>query len=226
LNDLIPILQPLKGKFGSKESLCDCEYDYDEKGKPILKFSIAIANTGKVPLWIILGKEQIDKDGNTIAPAKQKIYEDDGSEKYKDVGFFTKHIESDEIENHVHWHYKDIASLELVDKNGKVVASSKKDGYCLADTFPYNSNSPPLFSASGCEQKTEVGLTVGWADQYYRETEDQYIEIENIPSGKYHLRLTINKTDLVYDFKDPAVVEVNINKQLGNVEVEKGCITQ
>jgi len=221
-----PILQPLKGKFGNYESLCDCKYDYDDKGKPILKFSIAIANIGEVPLWIVLGKEQTGNDGKNIAPAKQKIRESDGNEVYVDVGYFIQHIENTGTETHFHWHYNGIASLELVDKNGKVIASSKKEGYCLADTFPYNGNLPRLFFPAGCEQKTEVGLTVGWADQYYKETEDQYIEIENIPSGKYDLRFTINRTDLIYDFKEPVSLEVDINHQNGKVEAEKGCITK
>ncbi len=35
----------------------------------------------------------------------------------------------------VHWHYEGLASMDLVDKDGKVISKSDKEGYCLADCF-------------------------------------------------------------------------------------------
>jgi hypothetical protein len=40
-----------------------------------------------------------------------------------------------------------------------------------------------------------------------------YIEIGKIPSGKYQLRFTINKTDLIHNTTEPLIVEVNIDHE-------------
>src|SRR5437763_16821699 len=119
MTDLIPVLSPLKGSFGSFASLSDCDYRRDEEGNPILTFSIAIADIGRGPLHIILGDQlPPDKDGKVLAPAKQRIFSHDGNYRDKDIGFFERHDEPD----HVHWHYEGLASMDLVDKDGKVIA--------------------------------------------------------------------------------------------------------
>jgi len=221
MTDLLPVLKPLKGEIGNNASLSDCEYDHDDKGKPTISFSIAIANPGRGPLHITLGAPQ-DDGGRTVAPAKQRIFNDEGGYREIDVGFFERHQEPD----HVHWHYAGLASMELVNKDGKVVATSKKEGYCLADSFQYDSSlpkSPPTayFDPIACIQKTEVGLSVGWADHYDSGTEEQYIEIENVPSGNYQLRLTVNKTQLACDIIEAQSVEVTIDKENEKAWAEK-----
>jgi hypothetical protein len=214
MSDLRPVLVPLKGWFGNDASLSDFEYREDMNGKPLLVFSICIANTGRGPMHIILGSPQTE--GNkTIAPATQRIFNDEGGYTEKDVGFFERHVE--ELD-HVHWHYADLASMDLIDGNGEVKNTSKKAGYCLADSFRYKSdlqNSPVtrVFDHTGCEQKTTVGLSIGWADHYDFNAQDQYIEIENVPSGKYWLRLTVNKTKLVCDIAEPQSIEVIIDHE-------------
>jgi Lysyl oxidase len=213
MSDLKPVLVPLKGWFGSHASLSDFEYRQDTDGKPILIFSICIANTGRGPLHIILGEPQND-GGKIVAPAKQRIFSNDNRYSDKDVGVFERHEEP----GHVHWHYEGLASMDLVNKDGQVVATSKKEGYCLADSFRYNSNLPnspatQVFSPMACEQKTIVGLSIGWADHYDFNAEDQYVEIEKVPSGKYWLRLTVNETKLTCDITEPQSVEVNIDHE-------------
>ena len=145
---LKPVLQPLKGECRSTQSLVDCKYEGDNEGKPVLRFSIAIANIGNGPLHIILGEGRTE-NGKTIAPATQRIYKDNGEFEEKDVGFFEQHEEIDRFgERMIHWHYDGIASLELVKENGDKVSESEKDGYCLAIADQYSNlpNSPRDFS--------------------------------------------------------------------------------
>jgi lysyl oxidase len=211
--DLIPVLSPLKGELGgNKISLTDCEYDYNDNEEPILRFSIAIANIGKGPMYIILGDPKLDPKGR--APAKQRILNDNNGYKEVDVGFFERHEKPD----HVHWHYDDLASMEIVNKDGQVVATSDKEGYCLTDSFRYDDNLPnspaqPYFDILACIQKTEVGVSVGWADHYSFGADDQYIKIKNVQSGRYWLRLTVNKTMLICDTTEPQSVEINIDHE-------------
>jgi hypothetical protein len=211
MSELRPVLVPLKGWFGSSASLSDFEYREDKNGKPILIFSICIANIGTGPMHIILGKPQ-GKGKKIIAPATQRIFNDENGYTDTDVGFFERH---DEL-GHVHWHYGGLASMDLVNGNGQIKATSKKEGYCLADSFRFNSNLPNspvkrVFDHMGCEQKTIVGLSIGWADHYDFNAQDQYIEIEKVPSGKYWLRLTVKETELVCDIAEPQSIVVNID---------------
>jgi hypothetical protein len=223
MTDLKPVLVPLKGEFGSNASLSDCEYSNDKEGKPIVTFSIAIANIGRGPLFIILG-EPLPPDGNgkIVAPAKQRIFTDDGGYKDKDVGFFERHEEPDMV----HWHYEGLASMDLVNKDGQALATSEKEGYCLADSFRYNGNLPKspttgYFTPNACIQKTVVGLSIGWADCYNFMAENQYIKIDKVPSGKYWIRLTVKQTELTCDITEPQSVEVNIDHENQKAWTEK-----
>jgi hypothetical protein len=215
---LIPTIEPLNGKFVDNRyySLVDCEYRRDNKRKPILKFSIAVANTGRGPLHVILGEQQKDAKGRIVAPGVQRIFSDDGNYKEEDVGFFERHEHTVLGHTHVHWHYRDLASLDLLNNNEQVIGSSRKEGYCVVDSFKYRdlagSPSRRVFFPRGCEQKTVIGISVGWAD-YYDFSADNEIEIENIPSGEYRLRFTINKTKMIYETTEPQIVEVKIDHE-------------
>lgn len=228
--DLIPKLVPLKGIFNAEigaVSLCDCSFSRDHiTGIPLLKFSIAIANVGDGPLHIVLGDIQ-NEDGRQVAPAKQLIYDEHQTPKEVDVGFFELHI--DEEHHHRHWHYEGLASLDLVNEDDSVVASSKKDGYCVIDYFRYLSSpkSPerPRFSPTACEgQKSEVGISLGWADCYDDSSIDQAIELSEVESGNYWLRFKINRTKMVYDYAEPARLALMIDKENKSLKItDTGC---
>jgi len=222
-NELKPKLVPLKGteeEFdGQHTSLYEIEYyqsDHQTSTETI-RFSIAIGNIGRGHLHIILGDEKTE-NGETFAPAKQRIYRDNGEFREVDVGFVEKHIHQDHGgHDHPHWHFDGLATLELVDQEDHVVAESKKDGYCIVDVFKFQelANSPtnPNFSPEACENKNDIGLSVGWADYYRPEAEDQYIPIDNIESGIYSIKFKINKTDLVLEIGDPVSIKIKIDKE-------------
>ena len=108
--------------------------------------------------------------------------------------------------------------MDLVDKDGKVVATSEKEGYCLADSSRYNGNLPNSpatgnFTPLACVQKTIVGLSIGWADCYNFTAENHYIKIDNVSSGKYWIRLTVKPTKLSCEIAESKSVEVNIDHE-------------
>jgi hypothetical protein len=225
---LKPILQPLKGECRSTYSLVDCVYKIKD-GKPVLSFSIAIANVGSGPLHIILG-DIVEKNGKTVAPAIQRIYKDDGNYEEKDVGFFEQHEEVDRFGmKMIHWHYEGIASMQLLNRDGDMVSESGKEGYCLADSFQYlnlaNSPQEPVFQSIDCMMRTDnsrqVGLSIGWLDHYDFNADKQDISIEGVSSGTYFLKFAINKTDLEYEFKEPMSLEVYIDHESKKVDVKR-----
>lgn len=228
MEELKPFLQPLKGEFGNHRSLCDCDYDHTKEGIPILKFSIIIANIGRGQLHIILGEPQ--KNGKeVIAPAKQRIYYDDNSYWEKDVGSFERHEEVMPTGGTmIHWHYPRLASIDLINDQEKILGSSEKEGYCLADSFRYqDSPNTPLkkrFDPWNCVHKTEVGLSIGWADHYDFTADEQYIKIRNVPSGLYRLRFSVNSTKLVAELGSCQFVQVSIDHENKKAKaIDKDC---
>jgi Lysyl oxidase len=232
MSELLPKLEPLKGEEGQFDgehsSLYKVQYDENDRetGRETIRFSIAIANTGKGELHIILGDEK-SQNGETIAPAKQRIYKDNGEFRDVDVGYFEKHIHQHPGgHDHPHWHYDGLATLDLLDNNDRIVATSKKTSYCVVDVFKYedlpNSPQQPKFSTTACENKNDVGISVGWADYYRPDADQQYIEVDKIESGTYSLRFKINKTDLVSEESKPVSIRIHIDKEKGEAKpVEK-----
>jgi hypothetical protein len=237
MGDLLPKLEPIKAKEGQFHdefsSLYQLQYYKSgtdrETTREAIRFSIAIANTGKGELHIILGDEK-NQNGEIIAPAKQRVYKDNGEFREVDVGYFEKHMHEDSGgtggHNHPHWHYAGLASLDLLDKEDHVVASCKKTSYCVVDVFKYkdmpNSPKDPKFSTRACINKNDVGISVGWADYYRPEADGQYIEIDRIKSGTYSIRFKVNRTHLTVDESQPITIRINIDKEKGEVKpVEK-----
>ena len=239
-DSLVPYLKPIKGHF---INAIDDQIDafslvnpslYEMNERKVLQFSIAIANVGHGSLTIQLGEVIKNDQGKEIAPAKQILFRKNatgGLEKSEevDVGFFEKHIEGG-THGHVHWHYSKLASIELLGDNDEVVANSKKDKFCLIDSFkiprnrfsiPKDANVPfrqQFTHEGGCElddvkDKGKSGLSVGWADYYHYGTTDQFIDIDDIKSGFYTIQLKVNKTKLIYEIDKPAKLKVLIDKE-------------
>jgi hypothetical protein len=84
----------------------------------------------------VLGEPQ-QIGGKIVAPAKQIIKQNDGGNREINVGFYDRHEEKKPHgPPHTHWHYNGLAKLQLLNKkDGKIVAKSDKEGYCLADSI-------------------------------------------------------------------------------------------
>jgi hypothetical protein len=222
MNELKPRLVPLKEVEGPNGIIKLADLDYVTRifgaDGPAIKFPVAIGNEGEAPLHIILGNIE-DRDGEKVAAAKQRIYYDNNTFKDIDVGYFEKHIEMGH--DHPHWHYNGIGSIELLDLNNNLVTKSKKNSFCVVDEFKYknlpNSPSTKRFFESGCEDKTEVGISIGWVDHYKKGSSGQYIELNTLQSGEYWLRFQINPTQMVYDIAEPVKIKIFIDKEKNKV---------
>jgi hypothetical protein len=88
---------------------------------------------------------------------------------------------------HGHHHVRNFASYELLDATGTVMLTARKQSFCLEDV----ENIQPGIPATGYSC-SDQGITRGWADVYSGGLPCQWIDITNVPSGTYTLRIVVN----------------------------------
>lgn len=87
---------------------------------------------------------------------------------------------------HMHHHVTRYASYELLGPDGAVF-TGRKQSFCLEDVKRIT----PGLPARGYTCLNQ-GISRGWADAYTRGLACQWIDITDIPSGEYTLRITVN----------------------------------
>jgi hypothetical protein len=87
---------------------------------------------------------------------------------------------------HMHHHVTRYATYELVGPGG-VVFAGRKQSFCLEDVQRMSPGVP-----SRGYTCLNQGISRGWADSYSRGLPCQWIDITDIPSGTYTLRVTVN----------------------------------
>jgi hypothetical protein len=106
---------------------------------------------------------------------------------------------------HGHFHFP-FASYGLYASNpdesiGEPVALSAKTGFCIADSFIYDSsltNAGAFGNWGSCNDPTSLrGLSIGAVDEYDQTDEGQAIAIGNLPDGHYWLRSIVDPYDLL-----------------------------
>lgn len=160
---------------------------------PILRFATAMANVGQGPL-IIEGREVVDDTQQVV----QIIQRADGSQVELPAGEYVFHP------THHHVHFANYAEYNLrsITANGglgEVVSSGEKVSFCLVDFAPYDltlPNAPPSWIYNECERQTQ-GISVGWADIYGSELDDQWINIRDVAPGEYWLETVLDPLNLL-----------------------------
>ncbi|HEY4243770.1 MAG TPA: lysyl oxidase family protein [Kofleriaceae bacterium] len=90
---------------------------------------------------------------------------------------------------HMHHHVRDYAEYDLLDSNGAILVTGRKQAFCLEDVEQVNPASP----GTGYTCMIQ-GISHGWADVYSRYLPCQWIDVTDVPSGQYTLRVTVNPT--------------------------------
>jgi len=106
-------------------------------------------------------------------------------------------VEGFEFSNcHRHYHLLGYAEYDLLDMNGRVVASGHKQSFCLEDTARDSSLASmgvgrDLMTSErwGCSNQ---GIHAGYYDLYYRALACQFIDITDVPAGNYRIRARVN----------------------------------
>jgi len=108
---------------------------------------------------------------------------------------------------HNHYHFRHYATYELLPVNadgtlGAGIVAAKR-GFCMIDISPYRNDnaSPKAWVYRSCGRPAigglppipgNQGISVGYADQYYKHLAGQLFVVDNLPGGRYLIRIHVN----------------------------------
>lgn len=193
----------------------------DEPGsqQPVLRclrWDMTVSNVGRGPLEI-----RAYPESETPTDAFQAVYRSDGSyvlEKVGDAKFSSAH-------GHVHVRGMDEAGLYTIDADGspgRRVGALPEKGFCPLDlidaSFGTRADGPSRYVyPSTCDAETNrdprdplypneqyfrMGISSGWADIYPWLIPDQYIDITNVPDGRYLIVYRVNAAERIMEATD------------------------
>lgn len=155
-----------------------------------LRFETAVANTGQGPLEIAYRVEP------PATNAYQVIHHAGGTTSDRFA------VASEFHPTHAHFHFKDFYVTRLWKygtARSKPVTSGSKSGFCPEDSGGAQRNYSCLteyrMGPAGPEQV--VGISAGSYDTYRVHLPDQYLEITDVPDGRYVLEIELDPDDHV-----------------------------
>jgi hypothetical protein len=154
------------------------EAEPSEPGRILLRVSTATPNIGAGPLEL---------HGSSTSPGVyQRVFRADGSSYDRFAGNFTFHP------GHGHLHFDNWINLHLRtvltnDGVGDVVASGDKTSFAIIDLVHYDASLPGSPNSIQYNGGLIQGLSVGWADIYSANLQDQWIDVTDVPAGQYWL---------------------------------------
>jgi hypothetical protein len=88
---------------------------------------------------------------------------------------------------HMHHHFKNYASYELVDGANNTLVTGRKQSFCLGDNEIVTDGAPS--NGYTCNKQ---GISRGWADIYDNTVACNWLDVTGVPSGMYTVRITVN----------------------------------
>ncbi|HEU0009655.1 MAG TPA: lysyl oxidase family protein, partial [Verrucomicrobiae bacterium] len=161
-----------------------------QPGRTLMRVSTATPNIGAGPLEL--------RGSSTEAGVYQRIYRTDGTTTNRYAGTFTFHP------GHGHLHFDNWINLHLRtvlvnDGVGDIVASGDKTSFAIIDLMNYNSTLPGHPSNPVYFGGLVQGLSVGYADVYGAGLLDQWIDVTDVPSGRYWLEGIVDPANSILE---------------------------
>lgn len=204
--------QLLPDLITSPSPLNDNRIDFETiPGRKLLRLSNSSPNVGIGKLELRGGK--ILEDGKR--EVFQRIYLSDGSFVSRLAGVFEYHPQ------HNHIHFKDYASYRLreVTPNsgvGSIVARSEKVSFCIRNSVVYDRNLPGFNPKSEYKKCSSVvqGIGVGYADFYGKNLFGQWIDITDVPSGRYWIESVVDPNNRIKESNE----DNNVARTMVNID--------
>jgi hypothetical protein len=167
-------------------------------GRRLLRFTTIMANEGPGAFEVRGIRRDTDARQMRIW---QVIYDGSGDRRRVRTGAIGKYAG----DGHDHWHVQRIMTYELyrVD-NPATVRGGAKTGFCFLDTTAWkldlrHARQHPYYQESWCGTRNtlsnRVGISVGWGDRYPWDFAFQWIDITDLPGGRYVVRSTVDISD-------------------------------
>ncbi len=163
-----------------------------------LAFLSAVENDGRGPM-LLVGRRP---DETTPAmDVDQLVRRSDGSATTHPVDGEIRFVES---ETHRHWHFLDFERYDILTADGDPVGRDRKTGFCLGDRYnasrsavlPGEPDQAVWTQECGRGQPKRLiireGISPGYGDDYVPRLEGQWIDITDLPAGRYVLRHRVN----------------------------------
>ncbi|GGU27306.1 lysyl oxidase family protein [Lentzea flava] len=217
--ELLPDLEALPQRYATFEtpppffddvaapgSSCFRSEVEEQNARKCLRFGQAMANVGDGPVDVRYSTPAGQRPPEV--PGSQRIHRADGT--YRDVpsvGVMHYHA------IHQHYHFEDFSVSTLENAAGTVVATGKKNGFCMADTeMPWwarKGNAPQSYPAPRCLDPEPAsppgvdafknGISRGWADEYWWALPDQMIEVSALTDGTYTLVTRVDPANKILE---------------------------
>lgn len=167
-----------------------------KEGRERLVFLSAVENVGRAPL-VVAGRRTTGSE----MTARQLIRRADGSTAAYPVH---AHLRFVVAETHRHWHLLGFERYELLSSDGKALGRDHKTGFCLGDRYDARASvrihgEPPRAvwtqeCGRGQPERTRIleGISPGFGDDYVPLLEGQYIDVTDLPAGRYLLVHRVN----------------------------------
>jgi hypothetical protein len=157
-----------------------------------LVFASAVDNVGRGPLLIEGDRPNRDTPGLAV---RQLVRRTDGTARVRQVPGEMRYAET---ETHEHWHLLGFAVYELRNAaDGSLVRPSEKTGFCLGDRYEAEAEveGKPAQAVwtdeCGRDQpgllSVRQGISPGYGDDYDPGLEGQFVDVTNVPAGRYVL---------------------------------------
>ncbi len=159
-------------------------------GRVLLRISTATPNSGTGPLEL---------HGSSTTPGvSQRIFRNDGTWWERYAGTFTFHA------GHQHLHFDNwlnfhLRSNLLNDAVGDIIVSGDKTSFAIIDLTPYNLALPGAPASGHYGGGLVQGLSVGWADVYGANLTDQWIDVTDVPAGRYWLEAIVDPENSILE---------------------------
>ena len=169
------------------------------RGRFLLGFESAADNIGSGPLLVDGARSN---RGTPNMRVTQRVRLSDGSERRYPAGGVLRYVDS---ADHSHWHLLPFMRYEL--RGAKAAGSAQRDrktGFCLGDRYETDelrrlAGEPPegvLVGDCGRSEpellRVEEGISVGYGDNYRPNLEGQYLDVTDLPAGRYTLVHRVN----------------------------------
>jgi len=171
---------------------------YETDGSWRVAFLSAVENDGRGPMLLVGRRPEQSTPAMTV---EQLVRRSDGTTATFEVDGEIRFVQS---ETHRHWHFLDFERYDILTADGKTVGHDQKTGFCLGDRYdasrsvllPGEPEQPVWTQECGRGQPERLivrqGISPGYGDDYVPRLEGQWIDITELPAGRYVLRHRVN----------------------------------